>query len=76
MNHWSQQVILLTDYSLTGGARGVELTSGTGLEGGTVYEWPAAALDIELKENKWQPCVVSENIISGQILSMFPIGKS
>jgi hypothetical protein len=76
LNHWSQQAILLTDYTFAGGARGVELVPSTGVQGGNVYEWPSAALDLELTQKKWQPCLVSENIISGQILSMFPKGQS
>lgn len=70
MNHWSQQAILITDYSLTGGATGIELLAGTGVQGGNTYIWPPAALDMEYKQRKWQAVLASDNIYNGNILSL------
>ena len=71
LNHWRQEAILITEYSSEGGAKGVTLVSGSGATGKS-YVWPPSALDIELKEKKWQPCLVSENILSGEILTLLP----
>jgi len=68
LNHWKQEAILLTEYSPSEGARGVTLVPGAGGIG-QEYVWPSASLDIELKEKRWQPVLVSENILNGEILS-------
>lgn len=68
LNHWRQEAILITEYSPENGAKGVTLVPGSGAVG-QEYVWPPAALDIELKEKKWQPVVVSDNISNGQMLS-------
>ena len=68
LNHWRQEAIFITEYSPTKGAKGITLVPGSGTVG-LEHVWPPAALEIELKEKKWQPVVVSENISNGQILS-------
>ena len=45
------------------------LVAGSGATGNS-YSWPPAALDIELREKKWQPCMASENILNGEVLRL------
>ena len=72
MNHWTQQAIYITNYSPLIGAQGIELAPGRPTEPRTVFEWPPMALDIEFHEKKWQPVIVSNNILNGEILSLLP----
>jgi hypothetical protein len=70
LNHWTQKAILLTGYGADG-ATGKELLAGSQFVGSSIT-WPAAALEIELKEKKWQVCLVSENIKNGEVLGLLP----
>lgn len=70
LNHWNQRAILITEYG-SNGAVGKELSTGAVPLGSSVV-WPPAALEIELKEKKWQICLTSENIKNGEVLSLLP----
>lgn len=71
LNHWKQEAILITQYKPSRGARGIRLLpSNQGRE--QVYEWAPITLEVELRERKWQAVAVSDNISSGEILSLLP----
>ena len=67
LNHWKQQAILITRYDRQLGAFGISLTTPR-----EQFSWPAMTLEIELKERKWQPVAVSDNILSGEVLNLLP----
>lgn len=71
LNHWKQEVVLITDYEPANGARGIKLTP---MNVGPVekIEWPPLTLEIEIRERKWQPAVVSDNLLTGEVLSLLP----
>eukprot|EP01036_Dinobryon_divergens_P038519 gene38519-50587_t len=63
LNHWKQDAILITSYEPSKGASGVKLTP-AGTRSTEKFEWPSLALEIELRERKWQLAAVSNNILS------------
>lgn len=69
LNHWQQRVIYLTDYDVTKGAKGYELSSNGP---GKFINWPPLVLESELVANRWQPMRVSENLFSGEVFSSMP----
>jgi hypothetical protein len=70
LNHWNQRAILITEYG-SNGAVGKDLLTGALPLDSSVF-WPPAALEIELKEKKWQICLTSENLKNGEVLSILP----
>jgi len=73
VNHWKQQVLLITEYDVERGAKGFELNhrSFAGNEA-NIINWPPLALEIEIGEGKWQPVNASDNILSGEIIRFLP----
>ncbi len=66
VNHWSQRVIHLTQYSVTDGAVGYDLTSSVDNDlRAAQMTWPPLSLEFEMTANKWQAVEVSENLING-----------
>ena len=77
LNHWSQTVMCITEYDRMQGARGFEVTPG--ISGSLVDEaarqyvfWPPSSLEMELRDQKWQVCAVSDNILNGEVISLLP----
>lgn len=70
VNHWSQRVVHLTQYSVTDGAVGYDLTSSVDndLRAAQMMTWPPLALEFEMTANKWQAVEVSDNLINGRWL--------
>lgn len=67
VNHWSQRVVHLTQYSVTDGAVGYDLTSSADNDlRAAQMTWPPLALEFEMTANKWQAVEVSENLINGR----------
>ena len=71
LNHWTQQVIILTEYSIEKGSKGYEVVLGQRAHEAQAIYWPPFTLDIEVAKNQWQPVEVSPNIASGEIFRYF-----
>jgi len=72
LNHWSQHVVLLTDYDREQGAKGYEVVLGQTPEETRYLIWPPFTLETEVAKSQWQPIEVSDNILSGEIFRYFP----
>lgn len=72
LNHWKQQVVLLTEYDSERGAKGYELNLNSIKDQQKSFVWPPLALEIELTDGKWQPVNVSSNILSDSFLELLP----
>eukprot|EP00607_Mallomonas_marina_P004640 CAMPEP_0182429018 /NCGR_PEP_ID=MMETSP1167-20130531/25454_1 /TAXON_ID=2988 /ORGANISM="Mallomonas Sp, Strain CCMP3275" /LENGTH=275 /DNA_ID=CAMNT_0024612313 /DNA_START=44 /DNA_END=871 /DNA_ORIENTATION=+ len=75
LNHWKQQAIVITEYEPSKGAKGFMLCPANS---GPVekFEWPPLTLEIEIRERKWQISEVSDNILTGEVLSLLPSAMS
>lgn len=76
LNHWSQQVVLVTEYDRERGAQGYEVVLGQAPEEARYLVWPPFTLEMEVANSQWQPVEVSENILSGEIFRYFPTQMS
>lgn len=76
LNHWKQEVVVITDYSPAKGARGYKLLHPKLSDKKEEIIWPPITLELELREKKWQAASVSENILSGEILSLLPLSMN
>lgn len=72
LNHWSQRLVLLTEYNRETGAEGYEVILGQSPEENQYIMWPPFTLEIEVANSQWQPVETSENILSGEIFRYFP----
>lgn len=72
LNHFSQQVIHLTDYSLEKGGLGKEIILGMNVSSSSSVIWPPFTLELEITKKLWQPVEVCESISSGEIFKYFP----
>jgi hypothetical protein len=72
LNHWKQQVINVTDYSVEEGAKGYEIILGKDSKNSEIIYWPPFTLEMEISKDLWQPVEVSENLINGEVFRYFP----
>jgi len=70
LNHWEQKVVYITDYDVTKGAKGYELSSTSGPA--KFINWAPLVLESELVAKRWQPVRVSDNLASGEIFATLP----
>eukprot|EP01035_Chromulina_nebulosa_P019431 gene19431-25309_t len=77
LNHWKQQAVLIKEYEPKYGAIGqiISFQSDDNNDEEQLV-WPPLALEIEIMNNNWQPIVVSDNIINGEIFSYLPPSMS
>lgn len=73
VNHWKQKVMYLTEYDVERGAKGYELNHilKHQTEGSPVV-WPPFALEFELTDHLWEPVMVSNNLLTSEILDLLP----
>lgn len=77
VNFWKQQVVKITDYDILKGTMGTVIQAKDN-NSDIIINWPPYCLEAEILANKWQPVVVSENILNNEILKYIPaqMGKA
>lgn len=71
LNHWQQKVIYIAEYDSEKGAKGFEIHNIDSYRADKTVTWPPLALEEEMFYGQWQPVRVSDNLVSGEVLSYF-----